>query len=142
MNRESAGTASKHIIIISSMNETEVNALTAIEKVHAVASMLNNKKAKDITAIEIKDLTTLGDYFIIASGSSSTQVKALCDAVEDGMTSLGFEPLRVEGYQSGMWVVLDYTDVIVHLFYEQTREFYSLERLWADAPKVTLKLED
>ncbi len=116
--------------------------MTAIEKVHAVASMLNNKKAKDITAIEIKDLTSLGDYFIIASGSSSTQVKALCDAVEDGMTSLGFEPLRTEGYQSGMWVVLDYTEIIVHLFYEQTREFYSLERLWADAPKVTLELED
>ena len=116
--------------------------MTAIEKVHAVVSMLNNKKAKDITAIEIKDLTALGDYFIIASGTSSTQVKALSDAVEEGMTALGFEPLRVEGYQSGMWVVLDYIEVIVHLFYEQTREFYSLERLWADAPKVALKLED
>lgn len=119
-----------------------MNSLTAIEKVHAVASMLNNKKAKDITAIEIKDLTTLGDYFVIASGSSNTQVKALCDAVEEGMTALGLEPLRKEGYQSAMWVVLDYTDVIVHIFYEKARDFYSLERLWADAPKIELNLND
>lgn len=116
--------------------------MTAIEKVHAVASMLNNKKAKDITAIEIRNLTTLGDYFVIASGSSDTQVKALCDAVEDGMTALGFEPLSVEGYRSGMWVVLDYTEIIIHIFNERTREFYSLERLWADAPKVELDLKD
>lgn len=119
-----------------------MNSLTAIEKVHAVASMLDNKKARDITAIEIKDLTTIGDYFVIASGSSNTQVKALCDTVEEGMTALGFEPLRKEGYQSAMWVVLDYTDVIIHIFSKEAREFYSLERLWADAPKIELNLNN
>ena len=75
---------------------------------------------------------------VIASGGSDTQVKALSDAVEEGLSALGEEPRRIEGYQSGMWIVLDYYDVIVHIFHEQAREFYGLERLWADAPRVEL----
>lgn len=114
--------------------------MTALELVHSVAKLLDDKKGRDISAIEIKDLTTLGDYFIIASGSSNTQVKALSDAVEEGLSKLGLEPRRIEGYQSAMWVVLDYSDVIVHIFYEQTRDFYALERLWADAPRVRLNV--
>lgn len=116
--------------------------MTSIQMVEKIAEILDSKKAKDITALEIKDLTTIGDYFVIASGSSNAQVKALSDAVEEGLSALGFEPRKIEGYPSAMWIVLDYYDVIVHLFYEQTREFYALERLWADAPKVALKTEE
>lgn len=115
--------------------------MTSLEMATKAAKLLDAKKAKDISAIEIRDLTTIGDYFVIASASSTTQAKALSDTVEEGLSALGFEPRRIEGYQSGMWIVLDYYDVIVHIFYEQTREFYSLERLWADAPKVELDLQ-
>lgn len=114
--------------------------MTSLETVQAAAKLLDSKKAADITAIEIKELTTIGDYFVIASGSSNAQVKALSDAVEEGLSALGLEPRRIEGYQSAMWVVLDYYDVIIHIFHQQTREFYSLERLWADAPRVELGL--
>ncbi len=113
--------------------------MTSREMAQKVAELLDSKKAKEITAIEIRDLTTIGDYFVIASGGSNAQVKALSDAVEEGMTALGFEPRRIEGYQSAMWIVLDYYDVIVHIFLDQTREFYSLERLWADAPSGSSK---
>ena len=116
--------------------------MTSTELVQEIARLLNGKKAQEITALEIRNLTTIGDYFVIASGSSNAQVKALSDAVEEGLSKLGLEPRRIEGYQSAMWVVLDYYDVIVHIFYEQTRQFYSLERLWADAPRVQLQLED
>ena len=115
--------------------------MTSIELAREIARLLSEKKAEDIAAIEIKDLTTIGDYFVIASGSSNSQVKALSDAVEEGLTKLGLEPRRIEGYQSAMWILLDYSDVIVHIFHEKTREFYSLERLWADAPRVELALD-
>ena len=112
--------------------------MTSNEMVKKIARFLSEKKAKDIMAREIRELTTIGDYFVIASGGSDTQVKALSDAVEEGLSALGEEPRRIEGYQSGMWIVLDYYDVIVHIFHEQAREFYGLERLWADAPRVEL----
>lgn len=112
--------------------------MTSNEMVKKIARFLSEKKAKDIIALEIRELTTIGDYFVIASGGSDTQVKALSDAVEEGLSALGEEPRRIEGYQSGMWIVLDYYDVIVHIFHEQAREFYGLERLWADAPRVEL----
>lgn len=110
--------------------------MTSLELTKEIVKLLDGKKAADITAIEIRDLTTLGDYFVIASGSSNTQVRALSDTVEEGLSALGAEPRRIEGYQTAMWVVLDYGEVIVHIFHEQTREFYALERLWADAPRI------
>ncbi len=110
-----------------------------MELVHIVAKLLNSKKAENVVALEIKDLTTIGDYFVIASGASTTQVKAMSDAVEEGLSALGLEPRRIEGYQSAAWIVLDYYEVIIHLFQEQSRQFYSLERLWADAPRVLLE---
>ena len=89
--------------------------MTSIEMAKEAARLLSEKKGTDITAIEIRDLTTIGDYFVIASGGSNAQVKALSDAVEEGLSKQGFEPRRIEGYQSAMWVVLDYYDVIVHI---------------------------
>lgn len=112
--------------------------MTSLEKARQIVKVLDSKKAKDIKLLEIQKLSSLGDYFIIASGSSNTQVKSLADEVEDSMTKLGEEPKRVEGHQSAQWILLDYYDVMVHVFLNETREFYNLERLWCDAPAVDI----
>ncbi len=115
--------------------------MTSLEITKQAAKFLDSKKGIDIKALQIRELSTLGDYFVLASASSVIQAKALSDAVEEGFSALGIEPRRVEGYQTGMWIVLDYYDVIIHIFSGQNRDFYGLERLWADAPQVPLELE-
>jgi ribosome-associated protein len=97
-----------------------------------IAEILEQKKAMDIVVLDISKLTIITDYFIIASGRSETQVKALYREVEEKMEEQGLEPRHKDGYQGGRWVVLDYGDVIVHIFHHEERGFYSLERLWAD----------
>lgn len=114
--------------------------MNALELCKFAADVLDGKKAKEIRALEISEISSLADYFLVASGTSTTQVKAMADEVEFRLKELGIMPRRVEGYQSAAWIVLDYADVIVHLFYEETRQFYSLERLWSDAPEVALVL--
>jgi ribosome-associated protein len=93
---------------------------------------LDSKKAEDIQLIGIRDLTIVADYFIIANGTSNTQTKALADEVEFKLKELGIEPQHVEGYSGANWIVLDYADVVIHVFYKETREFYNLEKLWRD----------
>ena len=112
--------------------------MEAKELMENIVKVLDSKKAKDIRAIRIGDLTILGEYFVIATGTSSTQVKMLADEVDYQLGEKGVQPHRVEGYHSENWIILDYTDVIVHIFHEDTREFYDLERLWADWEKVDL----
>lgn len=108
------------------------------ELMEKIVSVLDSKKALDIRAIHIGDLTILADYFVIATGTSSTQVKMLTDEVDYQMGLLGIQPHKIEGYRSENWIVLDYTDVVVHIFHTETREFYGLERLWADGEKVDI----
>ena len=112
--------------------------MEAKELMENIVKVLDSKKAKDIRAIRIGDLTILGEYFVIATGTSTTQVKMLADEVDYQLGEKGVQPHRVEGYHSENWIILDYTDVIVHIFHEDTREFYDLERLWADGEKVDL----
>lgn len=112
--------------------------MEAKELMENIVKVLDSKKAKDIRAIRIGDLTILGEYFVIATGTSSTQVKMLADEVDYQLGEKGVQPHWVEGYHSENWIILDYTDVIVHIFHEDTREFYDLERLWADGEKVDL----
>lgn len=112
--------------------------MTSVEMATEIVKLLDAKKAKDIKALQVKDLTSIADYFVVASGTSSTQVRALADEVDEKLSAMGIEPRRVEGYQSCLWIVLDYADIIVHIFLDETREFYSLERLWADAPSLDL----
>mgnify|MGYP002530947873 FL=1 len=112
--------------------------MEAKELMENIVKVLDSKKAKDIRVIRIGDLTILGEYFVIATGTSSTQVKMLADEVDYQLGEKGVQPHRVEGYHSENWIILDYTDVIVHIFHEDTREFYDLERLWADGEKVDL----
>ena len=102
------------------------------------AKALDSKKAKEIKVIEIGDLTTLADYFVIAAGTSNTQISALSDVVEEYLKREGEMALRREGYRDGTWVLLDYGSVAVHIFSEEAREFYDLERLWRDGKELDL----
>ncbi|MEG2259710.1 MAG: ribosome silencing factor, partial [Oscillospiraceae bacterium] len=92
--------------------------------------------------IKIDDLTILADYFVIATGTSNTQVKALANEVDFVLSQKGVKPLRTEGYDSGGWVLIDFNTVIVHVFQPSTREFYSLERLWADGTAISTDFLD
>ena len=110
--------------------------MTSAAIVKEAVKFLDNKKAIDITVLEVGKLTTLGDYFVIASGSNVTQVKALAEELENKMSEMGLEPRRIEGESSAMWILMDYNDILIHIFYHETRDFYCLERLWADAPQL------
>lgn len=102
------------------------------------AKALDDKKAKDIKLLRVEDLTVLADYFLIASGTSNTHVGALSEEVDYKMSQAGIEPNRIEGAQSRSWILLDYGALVVHVFYPEAREFYALERMWADAEPVDL----
>lgn len=112
--------------------------LTSKEMIALAVRALDAKKGKDIKVLYTADQTTLADYFVICTGTSNTQVKALSDAVEDAMTKSGEEPHHVEGHRGGQWTLLDYSAIVVHVFTEEAREFYALERLWSDATPVDL----
>ena len=106
--------------------------MTPKELAILAAKALDEKKGKEISAIEITDITTLADYFVIATGSSNTQINALCGSVEKLLEEqAGEKPLRREGYRDGTWVLLDYGCICVHVFSAEARSFYDLERLWA-----------
>jgi len=110
------------------------------ELVKKIVKALDDKKAQSIEVIDIEEVSQIADYFVICTGTSSTHVKALADEVEfqaGGQESdIGFHK---EGYGSASWILLDYKDVIVHIFYGETRDFYNLEHLWADGKKVDIQ---
>lgn len=112
--------------------------MTDREELEIAVKALDSRKGKNITALKVEDLTILANYFIIASATSTTQVKALADEVEYQLGEKGMKPKSIEGYQSQTWIVLDYYDIIVHVFLEETRDFYQLERLWADGTPVDI----
>ncbi len=114
--------------------------MTPKELALAAAKALDSKKADDLTVLETTDVTTLADYFVICTATSSTQVKALCDLCEETLKKLGEAPHHIEGHRGGVWVLLDYSSVVIHIFMPEAREFYNLERLWNDA--VALDLSD
>ena len=101
-----------------------------------ICKFLSSKKAEDILMIDVREKTVLCDYFVIASGRSTTQVKALCENLEEKFSKEGVEPRRTEGVRDGRWGVLDYGDVIVHIFNDETRLFYHLERLWGEGESI------
>lgn len=102
------------------------------EKLKLITDALEDKKGADIVTIDVREKTGLCDYFVICSGRSTPQVKALCDNVEEKLKKLDVLKLRTDGYSEGRWIVMDYGDIIVHLFQDQQRLFYHLERLWQD----------
>ncbi|MBQ7782396.1 MAG: ribosome silencing factor [Oscillospiraceae bacterium] len=108
------------------------------EIIETAVKALDSKKAEDIKVIKIKDLTIISDYFIIADGTSNTQTKALADEVEFRLKELGVEPRQVQGNNGGGWIVMDYSDIVIHVFNKEQRDFYNLERLWRDGEDVDI----
>ena len=97
---------------------------------------LEDKKALDVKIIDIEQVSTLADYFIIASGTNRNQVQAMADNVEEVLGRAGYEPKQIEGYQTGNWILMDYRDIVIHVFDEENRLFYDLERIWRDGSVV------
>lgn len=112
--------------------------MEGIDRVKVIVNALEDKKASDIRILEIGELTSLGDYFIICSCTSSVQVKACSDEVQEKMEEAGSQVHHKEGYAGGNWVLMDYGDIIVHVMMEESREFYDIERLWDEAKEITL----
>lgn len=112
--------------------------MTPKEMALLLAQAMDSKKGKDIRVLETDGLTTLADYFVLCSGSSAPQLKALADAGEKAMKDHGILPHHVEGHRGGTWILQDYGDVVVHVFDKEARAFYDLDRLWADAKTVDL----
>lgn len=108
----------------------------AAEMTKLAIEALEDKKAEDISIIDISEVSVLADYFLIASGNSKNQVQALIDNVEEKLGQAGITPKNIEGYQTGNWVLMDYGDLIVHVFDRQNRLFYDLERIWRDGKKI------
>ena len=112
------------------MNESKKMALLAVEA-------LEDKKAEDITIIDISEVSDLADYFIIADGSNRNQVQAMADSAEEALGRAGYDAKQIEGYQSANWILMDYKDIIVHVFSKEDRAFYDLERIWRDGKQIT-----
>lgn len=104
---------------------------TLIKK-EKIVEILENKKAKDMSLIDIAKISSLADYFVICSGTSSTHIKALSDELDMKMKEIGLDYFHKEGYETARWVLLDYGEIVVHIFHEEERSFYKLERLWSD----------
>lgn len=112
--------------------------MTPKEMALLLAQAMDSKKGKDIRVLETDGVTTLADYFVLCSGSSAPQLKALADAGEKAMKDHGILPHHVEGHRGGTWILQDYGDVVVHVFDKEARAFYDLDRLWADAKTIDL----
>ena len=113
--------------------------MTAKEVAAVAAKALDAKLGVDIRLIEITDVSTLADYFLICTGTSNTHVKTLCDYAEYTLEQLGEQMLSREGHRGNSWELLDYGSIVVHVFTEEARKFYDLERLWADAEIVDIR---
>lgn len=112
--------------------------MNSYEQAIMAAKAISSKKGLDIQVIEISDVSVLADYMVIATGTSSTHVKALADEVEYKLDEAGVSVSHIEGYRSNSWILLDYVDVIVNVFSDEAREFYDLDRLWQDGKPVDL----
>jgi ribosome-associated protein len=118
-----------------------MQGLSTEEKTILISQIVADKKAMDVVVLDMSDASSITDYFLICSGGSERQVQAIADAISEQLKQAGMTALGVEGYREGHWVLMDYGDVIVHLFSQETRDFYDLERLWANAPRLDLSRE-
>ena len=112
--------------------------MTSQELVKTAVAALEDKKAFDIEIIDISNISVLADYFIIANGSNRTQVQAMVDNVQEMVEKTGdLSPARLEGYQAANWILMDYRDVVIHIFDQESRDFYDLARIWRDGKHIT-----
>ena len=112
---------------------------TSKEMTKLAVTALEDKKAENIKIINIETVSSLADYFIIAGGSNRNQVQAMCDNVEEMLGRAGYTQFKIEGYESANWILLDYGDLVIHLFDEENRLFYDLERIWRDGKTVSVE---
>lgn len=112
------------------MTEAKKMALLAV-------NAMEEKKAEDIKILDIEKISTLADYFLIASGTNRNQVQAMADEVEETLGRAGIEPKHIEGYAAANWILMDYGDIVIHIFDEENRLFYDLERIWRDGNAVS-----
>lgn len=110
--------------------------LSSKEMAKMAVDSLEEKKSIDVRVIDISEVSTIADYFIIGEGSNRNQVQAIADEVEECFDKAGIEPKQIEGYQSANWILLDYRDVIIHIFDSESRQFYDLERIWKDGKEI------
>lgn len=115
--------------------------LTEREVAIRAARAADEKKAEDVLVLDLRDLTVITDYFVICSGTTNAQVRAILEGVEKNLGAVGIHPLRREGDYTTRWALLDYGGVVVHVFHHVERDFYGLERLWSDAPRVDWQAE-
>jgi ribosome-associated protein len=113
--------------------------LTARTLAKRIAELMISKKAIDVVILDLKKLTSATDHFVICSADSDTQVKAIADSIQNGMEALGENVWHKEGYHALRWIVLDYVDVVVHVFHKEERSFYNLDRLWGDAKRTEVQ---
>ena len=111
-------------------------------RLNLVLKAVMGKKARDIIVLDMSGLTSLADSFIICSGRSNRQVTAIADYIRTDLKKQGVAPLSVEGLQEGHWVLMDYGDIVIHVFYDDVRRFYDLEGLWSDAPRIRTRALD
>jgi len=116
--------------------------MEAIEKVNLCGIYAEEKKAKNAIVLDLKGLTDIADSFLIADGTSERHTKAICDYIEERMEKHGYRPYSIEGYKEGRWIIMDYGDIIVHLFIESLRELYDLESLWIEANRHRVEKEN
>lgn len=110
--------------------------MTTAQMAQLAAKLMDDKKARQVRILDIRNISPVTDYFVLCSGGSTNQVRAIADHVEEALGGLGVPPGHAEGYRNGRWILLDYGDVVVHVFHEDDREYYDLDRLWGDAPEV------
>ena len=113
--------------------------MTSKERAKLACDALDDKKALEIKVINIENVSTLADYFIIASGTNHNQVQAMADNVDETLGRAGYEPKQIEGYQNANWILMDYRDIVIHIFDEENRLFYDLERIWRDGTVVEVE---
>ena len=110
--------------------------MTSLELARKAATFLDSKKAEKLNVIEVDSISSLADYFVIATGNNNTHVRALADELDERMKAEGMPPARREGYRSNSWILLDWGNVVVHIFTQEGRDFYDRDRLWADGNKI------
>lgn len=108
------------------------------ERISVIVKACDDKNGFDVKVLDLRKLTTITDYFILVSANSTTQVRAIADGIEEKMEKLDYTISNKEGYKEGRWTLLDYGNIVVHLFHKDEREFYNLEKLWADSEELTL----
>lgn len=129
MNPEPIPTATEPVPVIANPD--------TVGRVRAAVAAAEDRKAVDLKVLHLQQVSDFTDYFLICSGTNERQVQAIADAVEERLRANKVRPLHIEGFNRAQWVLLDYGDLVVHVFLEEPRRFYALERLWGDAPDVT-----